>query len=150
MPTTDCATDIAPPPSPTDEQIESAPASGGASKLLKGLLIGFAATVTIGLALGIWYLGVRIVAVNGSAQKQSTAAPLPSVGEFYLQVGAFGPERDEAFSNALQAKGFLAQIQTRDAGHNRILIGPFLMRSDLDQARQKLQSDGILAVETAR
>jgi cell division protein FtsN len=65
-------------------------------------------------------------------------------------VGAFGPQRDEAFANALQAKGFLAQIQTRDAGHNRILIGPFLMRSDLDQARQKLQSDGILAVETTR
>src|SRR5580692_7329832 len=139
MPATDCATDIAPPPSQIDEQIESAPAPGGASKLLKGLLIGFAATVTIGLALAGWYLGVRIV-VNGSAQ-QSTAAPLPSVGEFYLQVGALGPERDDAFANALQAKGFLAQIQTRDAGHNRILIGPFLMRSDLDQARQKLQSD---------
>jgi hypothetical protein len=150
MPTTDCATDIAPPPSQIDEQIESAQAPGGSSKLLKGLLIGFAATVTIGLALGIWYLGVRIVAANGSAQKQSTAAPLPSVGEFYLQVGGLGPERDEAFSNALQAKGFLAQIQTRDAGHSRILIGPFLTRSDLDQARQKLQSDGILAVETAR
>jgi hypothetical protein len=149
MPTTDCATDIAPPPPQIDEQIESAPASGGTSKLLKGLLIGFAATVTIGLALGIWYLGVRIVAANGSAQ-QSTAAPLPSMGEFYLQVGALGPERDEAFSNALQAKGFLAQIQTRDAGHSRILIGPFLTRSDLDQAMQKLQSDGILAVETAR
>jgi hypothetical protein len=148
MPATDCATDIAPPPSQAEEQIESAPASGGASKLLKGLLIGFAASVTIGLALGIWYLGVRIV-VNGSAQ-QSTAAPLPSVGEFYLQVGALGPERDDAFSNALQAKGFLAQIQTRDAGHNRILIGPFLTRSDLDQARQKLQSEGVLAVETAR
>jgi hypothetical protein len=149
MPATDYANDIAPPPSQTDEQIESAPASGGTSKLLKGLLIGFAATVTIGLALGIWYLGVRIVAANGSAQ-QSTAAPLPSVGEFYLQVGALGPERDDAFANALQAKGFLAQIQTRDAGHSRILIGPFLTRIDLDQARQKLQSDGILAVETTR
>jgi hypothetical protein len=149
MPTTDCATDIAPPPPQIDEQIESAPASAGASKLLKGLLIGFAATVTIGLALGIWYLGVRIVAANGSAQP-STAASLPSMGEFYLQVGALGPERDEAFSNALQAKGFLAQIQTRDAGHSRILIGPFLTRFDLDQAMQKLQSDGILAVETAR
>jgi cell division protein FtsN len=147
MPATDCATDIAPPPSPTDEQIESAPASGGASKLLKGLLIGFAATVTIGLALATWYLGARIVAANASAQKQASA---PAVGEFYLQVGAFGPQRDEAFANALQAKGFLAQIQTRDAGHSRILIGPFLTRSDLDQARQKLQSDGILAVETAR
>jgi hypothetical protein len=147
MPATDCATDIAPPPSQIDEQIESAPAPGGASKLLKGLLIGFAASVTIGLALGIWYLGVRIVAVNGSAQKLASA---PAAGEFYLQVGVFGPERDEAFSNALQAKGFLAQIQTRDAGHNRILIGPFLTRSDLDQARQKLQSEGVLAVETAR
>ena len=147
MPTTDCATDIAPPPSEIDEQIESAPAPGGASKLLKGLLIGFAATVTIGLALGTWYLGVRIVAANGSAQNQ---ASLPAVGEFYLQVGALGPERDDAFANALQAKGFLAQIQTRDAGHSRILIGPFLRRSDLDQARQKLQSDGILAVETTR
>jgi cell division protein FtsN len=147
MPATDCATDIAPPLSHTDEQIESAPASGGASKLLKGLLIGFAATVTIGLALATWYLGARIVAANASAQKQASA---PAVGEFYLQVGALGPQRDEAFANALQAKGFLAQIQTRDAGHNRILIGPFLVRSDLEQARQKLQSDGILAVETAR
>ena len=103
MPTTDCATDIAPPPSEIDEQIESAPTPGGASKLLKGLLIGFAATVTIGLALATWYLGARIVAANASAQKQASA---PAVGEFYLQVGAFGPNETRLLRTPSKPKDF--------------------------------------------
>lgn len=51
------------------ELVESAPP--GASKLLKILLIGFAATMTIGLGLASWYVGVRIKAA-GAAVSVST------------------------------------------------------------------------------
>ena len=36
----------------------------GASRLLNGLLIGFALTVTIALALASWYVGSRIRAAD--------------------------------------------------------------------------------------
>ena len=53
----------------------------GASKLLKGLLIGFAATVTVALALASWYVGVRIVAAK-EAIPASSPAPVaaPTLG----------------------------------------------------------------------
>lgn len=53
----------------------------GASKLLKGLLIGFAATVTIALALASWYVGVRIVAANEAipASTPASVAQIPAV-----------------------------------------------------------------------
>lgn len=68
--------------------------------------------------------------------------------EFYLEVGSLGPKRDAAFAAELQAKGFHAQIQAQDDSHARILIGPFSNRAGMDQARQKLQSEGVLAAET--
>src|SRR5271155_3395454 len=118
MPTTDYAAAMP----VADSQIESAqtavapPASGGASKLLKGMLFGFAASVTIGLALASWYVGVRIVAAGEAAPKISTpsvqavtpadasASPEDSMAqaywytvppaEFYLEVGSLGPKQD--------------------------------------------------------
>jgi cell division septation protein DedD len=40
------------------------------------MLVGFAATVTIGLALGSWYVGVRIVAANeGAPASRAVNAP---------------------------------------------------------------------------
>jgi hypothetical protein len=40
---------------------ESEPAPGRSPRLLRVLLFGFAAAITIGLALASWYVGVRIV-----------------------------------------------------------------------------------------
>jgi len=45
--------------------------TSGPSKSLKGLLMWFAVTVTVGLSLASWYVGVRIVA----ADEVSTPAP---------------------------------------------------------------------------
>ncbi len=87
MSTSDCATEIAPDAQSSDSpgpdslsnalQVEAErQASGGKSKSLKGLLFGFAATVTIGLALASWYVGVRIVAADEIAP---SSTPAPSI-----------------------------------------------------------------------
>jgi cell division septation protein DedD len=142
-------------------------ASLGASKLLKGLLIGFAITVTIGLGLASWYVGSRIVAANeivpaGSpAQVSKPSAedsmaeaywynvPVPSP-ELYLQVAGLGPTPDASFVKSLEAKGYRARIQSApNQEESRILIGPFDARSSLEAAQRKLRSAGVLAIETA-
>jgi hypothetical protein len=45
------------------------------SRLLKGMLIGFAACMTIGFALVTWYVGVRIVAAKESGARVLAPAP---------------------------------------------------------------------------
>lgn len=74
MPATDCATHTAlPGEQGFDCQVEvSERASQGGSRPLRGLFFGFAATVTVGLALASWYVGVRIV----SADELSAASPV--------------------------------------------------------------------------
>jgi hypothetical protein len=180
MSTTDCATDIAPPDLQTeDSQIEPPKLPpAGASKTLKGLLIGFTATVAIGLALATWYLSVRIVAAGAAAPPgvaaggsvssapapppappQVTAPPPAAPADVYLQVAGLGPAEDADFVRSLQAQGFHAQIQTRqvhtqqvqaqDQDNARILIGPYSSQAEMEQAQHKLQSAGVLAAETA-
>jgi cell division septation protein DedD len=175
MPSIDCATDT----ELVDSQgVAAAHAPDGDSKPLKGLFYGFAATVTIGLALASWYVGVRIVAAQETVP-QSTApvappsppAPAPSVAapaqneqsmaeafwysvpppdDLFLQVAGLGPTEDTGFVTSLQAKGFHAQIRTEDRLDNaRILIGPFSTHADLERAQRKLQSAGVLAIEAA-
>jgi hypothetical protein len=114
MSTRDFATEIAPdaqgsdspgPDSLSDasQMVPARRASGGKSRSLKGLLFGFAGTVTIGLALASWYVGVRIVAANEIAPFGTPApsrAPGPSPvaappADLYLQVAGLGPKRDE-------------------------------------------------------
>ncbi len=173
MPTTECAAEnIAPPESPTqcalsdDAPTDLAPLPPGrASKPLKGLLFGFAATVTLGLALASWYVAVRIVAtgeaVASSLPVRAKPAPLPAAppaaqeaswhtvptpAELYLQVAGLGSAQDASFVASLQAQGFRAQVQTR-LDETRILIGPFSSRDEIEQARLKLQSAGVLAAE---
>jgi hypothetical protein len=145
----------------------------GASKLLKGLLIGFAITVTIGLALASWYVGGRIVAAHEivpagkpaqvskspaappAAQEESMAeAYWYNVGapprELYLKVASLGPTPDSSFVKSLEAKGYRARIQTTpNQDESRILIGPFDARSSLEAAQRELRSAGVLAIETA-
>src|ERR1700677_4226176 len=75
MPTTDYATGIAPPDLRIDDSEAPLRPSGGASKPLRGLLFGFTATVTIGLALASWYVGVRI---SLTSTPGSTSVPLPA------------------------------------------------------------------------
>src|SRR5579859_4709058 len=54
---------------------ESAP-SNRASKPLRGLFVGFATTVTVGLALTVWYVSERM---GASADTPAVAAvPLPT------------------------------------------------------------------------
>jgi cell division protein FtsN len=149
----------------------------GASKPLKSLLLGFAATVTVGLALASWYVGVRIVDTDevspGSATAAVPAASVPVVipstppaasdealaqaywstvppADLYLQVAGIGAKQDAGFVKSLAAKGFRAQLQGGDRADNgRILIGPFSTHAEMEQAQRKLQSAGVLAVESA-
>jgi hypothetical protein len=163
MPTTDYATGIAPPDLRIDDSEAPPQPSGGASKPLRGLLFGFTASVTIGLALASWYVGVRISLTStplpappaASAAEDSMAeaywykVPPPSL---YLQVAGPGPRQDAGFVQSLQAKGFRAQIQlvpSSNDDNRRILIGPYSTRAALEQEQRKLQSAGVPAVETA-
>jgi hypothetical protein len=167
-------------PKLADPQPDLVPSpSEGASRHLKGVRIGFAATITIGLALASWYVGVRIVdahetvpvsrAVNTSAPQMPAAptqpaAPSPQVEaraealrhkappppELYLQVAGLGLREDSIFVKGLEAKGYRAHIQgVANQEGSRILIGPFVGRRSLEAAARKLQSAGVLAIETA-
>jgi len=142
MTTTDFATDRVLPNSPIEDPLTESeqPASSVAPRRVKGLLFGFA-SVTVGLVLGIWYVGVRIV----SAEE---IAPAINSSALYLQVAGLGPKQDEDSVRSLENKGFRAQVQERDVDHARILIGPFSTHAELEQAQRKLQLSGVLAVET--
>jgi len=104
-----------------------------ATDRVKGLLFGLA-SVIVGLALGIWYVGVRIV----SADEIVPATAL------YLQVADLGPKADQDSVRSLENEGFRPQVMARG-----ILIGPFSTHAELEKAQSKLQSAGVLAVETA-
>lgn len=188
MPATDFATNIAPADPQIfesqsgDAQMDAAERASDeaskpvTSKPLKGLFFGFAATVTVGLGLASWYVGVRIVAADEVVQSTkpasallnalpapTPAAVLPAVQEdsmgkadwrtvppsyLYLQVAGLGLKQDTDFASSLTGKGFRAQVQMRDGATTRILIGPFSTHAELKQGQRKLQSSGILAVET--
>jgi hypothetical protein len=178
MTTSECATD--PGLAETSAALVEGTAQMKASKLLKGLLIGFAVSVTIGLGLASWYVGVRIVAANeiapvskpvASTVTESPAVPAPAVApvnstdalaeafwssvapppsQLYLEVASLGPLPDSGFVKRLEAKGYRARIETATGQREaRILIGPFAERAALEDAERKLQSSGVLAIETA-
>jgi hypothetical protein len=143
MTTTDFATDSVLPNSPVEDPRNESeqPASGGAPKRIRGLLFGFA-SVTVGLMLGIWYVGVRIVSADEIVPATNSSAR-------YLQVASLGPKQAEDSVRSLENEGFRARVQARDENHARILIGPFSNQAEMEQAQRKLQSAGVLAVETA-
>lgn len=151
-----------------DSQREAALWSRRSSKPLRGLLFGFAATVTIGLALASWYVGVRIVSADEVTSSNTPAVVPPAATpatrltsgsiaqayfvpptELYLQAAGLGSKRDAIFVKLLQAKGFQAKIDTRDEALANVLIGPFSSKAELEQGQRALESEGILAVETA-
>ncbi len=104
MPAAECAPDIAVSDLENcnsqagNEQIDAPiPAPSGSSKPLKVLLGGFAVTIAIGLALGVWYLHQRIVMPGQSGSGSSTtiasaqsSAPLPQ-GSAWLNVNTANP-----------------------------------------------------------
>jgi hypothetical protein len=168
MSTTQCATD---PELASPSLVQSAAlvrsASENSPRRSKGVLIGFAATVTIGLALASWYVGVRILDANefapvsaavGTKVAPSQVAP-PPPADVYLQVAGLGPRQDTSFVKRLEANGYPVRIirsTTESRGttesatsqqDGRILIGPFAGRSFLEEAERKLQSAGVLATE---
>ena len=159
MPTSDCATDLA----SSDARIEDAPIEArpgtfdGASKRMRALFFGFAATMTLGLALGSWYVGLRIVAVNQAAPSHASSAgrdnlapapaPAPSAG-LYLQLAGLGPTQDAGFVRSLEAQGLHAR-PSGDQHNAHILIGPFSTHDEMELAQRMLQSAGVLTSEAA-
>lgn len=170
MTTTGCATSVA--PDNLQEQLQGGPEQPSpeqASRPLRGIFFGFAATVTVGLILTIWYLGVRIVtagevpqpsaAQSSAASAAISAGPPPSPARpveltplsqpaLFLQTAGLGPRQDAAFVRLLKTKGFQSQIQKAGGRESRIVVGPFASRGDLEKAQRKLQASGILAIET--
>jgi len=140
---------------------EAAETSEDASRALKGLLIGFAATVTVGLGLASWYVGARIEAAGGEKANRAPAASKAAVAsppqpptavapppELYLSVAGLGAQKDPIFANKLEAEGYQARIQSgTDQEGDRILIGPFAGRTALEEAERTLAADGVLATE---
>lgn len=171
MSTTDCAADKAL-NNLQEEHLQAEDPerpSERAPKPLKGLFFGFAATVTVGLALASWYVGVRIVTAgeisqSNTGQPGTTVAvqpvdPSPPAAEptavatvqlpaLYLQAAGLGPKKDAVFVRSLEAKGFRAQVQVLEDNDSRILVGPFDTRADMEQAQRKLEAGGVLAIET--
>jgi cell division septation protein DedD len=155
-------------PQRADSQREAALRSRRDSKPLRGLLFGFAATVTIGLALASWYVGVRIVSADEVTSSNipavvPPAAATPATGvtsdsiaqayfvpptELYLHAAGLGSKRDAIFVKSLRTKGFHAKIETLDEALANVLIGPFSSKAELEQGQRALESEGILAVET--
>jgi cell division septation protein DedD len=125
--------------------------STSSSRLLKGLLIGFAVTVAIGLGLTSWYVGTRIVTPNVavvSHPKPPAPVVQPQPAELYLEVAGLGPRRDLNFVKRLDAQGYRARVErTATQEDTRILIGPFAERRALEEAERQLQFQGVLAME---
>lgn len=183
MSTSQCATD----PDLADPLAEPAQRDPqGASRPRSSVLVGSAATITIGLALASWYVGARIVQANESAPvstavegppKAATPVPAgpstpeaamaeafwytvpPPPPELFLQVASLGSRQDTSFVQWLEAKGYPARItksrtgasatgSAADQEDSRILIGPFAGPTSLKKAERKLQSAGVLAIET--
>jgi hypothetical protein len=175
MSTSQCATE----PGLADSSLVQSASPQDSPRLLKGVRIGFAATVTIGLALASWYVGVRIVNANEAVPASTvsttistsqpapapqppalagpTAQPVPPPPELYLQVAGLGPRKDAIFVRGLEAKGYRARVivsttvsttESTNQQDSGILIGPFAGPSSLEAAQRKLQSAGVLAIET--
>jgi hypothetical protein len=170
MATSDCASDLASSNAPVDENVQEdgqmhgaqieAPlgAFDGASRRLRALFFGFAATVTLGLALGSWYVGLRIVAVNQAVPSRASSpgrenlgagpAPAEPSAGLYLELAGLGPAQDAGFAKLLEAQGLHVR-QSGDQNNARILIGPFPTHVEMQQAQRTLQSAGVLTSETA-
>jgi len=146
----------------------------------RGVYVGFATLVTVGLALAGWYVGQRILVAQAphastepfaSARVDPSPAaalrpiPIPPITlpadtaqpillpltEYYLQVTALGTAQDLKFLKQLQGRGFKAQLETTPTDQTGlILIGPYADQTAVRRARARLADSGILASETIR
>jgi sporulation related protein len=139
----------------------------------RGVFVVFATMVTVGLALGGWYVGNRIMAAEGTqassapqavtnevleAPKAIVEAPraapqelLPLAADYYLQIAALGASQDQRYVKQLQTKGFQVRLETAAADHEaQILIGPYSDERALRRAQTRLAATGILAMEAVR
>ena len=139
-----------------------------AQKQAKRVFIGFAATVTIGLAIAGWYVGGRIlaaerahpvviakpmqsaaVAVSPEKPKPAAASQAwntvdPQSGDLYLQLAAMGPNSTNEYLKTLAAKGIHARIASCPTeGLHRILVGPYQDKSALAKEQLELEAAGI-------
>jgi cell division septation protein DedD len=89
MTSSNCANDIALPASQGEDSQDEVHTgvSSGPSKSLKGLLMWFAVTVTVGLSLASWYVGVRIVAAD-EVSTPAASAPVPAPAQLPAPVQA--------------------------------------------------------------
>ncbi|HTS46578.1 MAG TPA: SPOR domain-containing protein [Bryobacteraceae bacterium] len=160
---------------------EIAPFDGApvAERKTRGVYVGFATLVTVGLALAGWYVGERILvaqaphvpteAFASASIDPVPAAALPSIAapqirplaedsqpllpltEYYLQTMALGTAQDLKFLKQLQSRGFKAHLETTPADQTGlILIGPYVDQPAVRRARATLADSGILATETIR
>lgn len=160
---------------PSFETVQPSPDQG--SKPMRNLLVGFAATVGIGLSLAVWYLTSRIVKADEVTPAASSRAMVSHVGEMqaavvpsspsaeenslgeaywytvpppapsYLEIASLGPKADTDFVNSLHARGFQAEIRSGRTGESRLLVGPFFSAAELERAKSKLEARGVLATE---
>ena len=149
MTTTDCATEI---PALQGESSQDAPRSfsSEASKPLKSLLWGFGATVTIGLTLATWYVGVRIVAADevapaaASASSSANIAPANSAPAQVVQavatIQAATPPANLGFLAVQALAGVLNHLTI---GRNA-LAGENAIAMDLGAMDPKLETGELL------
>jgi cell division septation protein DedD len=145
----------------------------------RGVYVGFATLVTIGLALAGWYVGQRILVAQApynptksfasapvdpmpaaalpaitappTAPSVDTAQPLLPLTEYYLQTTALGTAQDLKFLKQLQGRGFKAHLETTPTDQTGlILIGPYTDQPAVRRALARLADSGILASETIR
>jgi hypothetical protein len=139
----------------------------------KRVFIGFAATITIGLAVAGWYVGGRIFAaekVHAAAIVQPiSSAPAPAVakpvepatvaapawnevepqsGDLYLQLATMGPNSTNEYLKELNAKGIHPRIAPGPSENlHRLVLGPYPDKAALEKEQHDLESAGIQFIE---
>jgi len=123
-----------------------------APRRTRGVYVGFASLVTIGLALAGWYVGERILVAQaphtgpeplapaaayptpapaspstGASSSPLTAqalqpALLPLMAEYYLQVTALGTPQDLKFLQQLQSRGLKAHLETTPTDQTGLIL----------------------------
>ncbi len=135
---------------------ECLPEPNPAAALRKRVFVGFAGTLTVGLALAGWYVGTRILAAgNIQPAKPAIAKVAPPVlpapaskmvdrpSETYLQLAAMGPIATEVYLKELAGKGIHPTIRPSPSENiYRILMGPYPDTSTLNQALRSLEAAG--------
>jgi len=154
-------------------ELDAFPGESLPARKTRGVFVVFATMVTVGLGLGGWYVGNRILAAEGvqansapqavtnealEASKPIAAAAEPApqelrplAADYYLQIAALGAPQDLKYVKQLQSKGFQARLETAAGDREaQILVGPYSDERALHRAQTRLAGTGILAIEAVR